>query len=157
MIPRKTNRPRRLSATFVRTVNVPGRYGNGYGGHGLSLIVKPASRRGLSKSWARVIRPNGSTTSVGLGRYPLVTLAMARERALANARALAEGPRSPPPRAAVDDLRASLRDGNRDPRRELEGPRQDRAPVAGEPARLRHGAPRGRPPAWWSRSAATRP
>ena len=91
MIPRKTNRPRRLSATFVRTVNVPGRYGDGYGGNGLSLMVKPASSGGLSQAWAQTIRPNGRTTSVGLGRYPVVTLAMARERALANTRALAEG------------------------------------------------------------------
>ena len=91
MIPREMKRPRRLSATFVRTVNVPGRYGDGYGGNGLSLMVKPASRGGLCKSWAQVIRPAGRATSVGLGRYPLVTLAMARERALANARALAEG------------------------------------------------------------------
>ena len=84
-------RPRRLSATFVRTVNMPGRYGDGYGGHGLSLLVKPATHGGLSKSWAQAIRPNGRTTSVGLGSYPVVTLAAAREKALRNARAIAEG------------------------------------------------------------------
>ena len=43
-------RPRRLSATFVRNVSLPGRYGDGYGGHGLSLLVKPAAHGGLSKS-----------------------------------------------------------------------------------------------------------
>ena len=32
-------RPTRLSASFVRTVKQPGRYGDGYGGHGLSLLV----------------------------------------------------------------------------------------------------------------------
>ena len=84
-------RPRRLSATFVRSVNTPGRYGDGHGGHGLSLMVKPASHGGLSKSWAQAIRPNGRTTSVGLGAYPVVTLAAAREKALDNARAVAEG------------------------------------------------------------------
>ena len=87
--PSQTNRPTRLSATFVRTVNVPGR--DGYGGNGLSLMVKRASSGRLSKAWAQTIRPNDRTTSVGLGRYPVVTLAMARERALANARALARG------------------------------------------------------------------
>ena len=51
-------RPPRLSATFVRTVNTPGRYGDGYGGHGLSLLVKPAAHGRLSKSWAQAIRPN---------------------------------------------------------------------------------------------------
>ena len=87
-------RPRRLSATFVRTINLPGRYGDGYGGHGLSLLVKPAAHGGLSKSWAQAIRPNGRTTSIGLGAYPDVTLAAAREKALDNARAVA-GSRDP--------------------------------------------------------------
>ena len=86
-----TKRPRRLSATFVRTVSMPGRYGDGHGGHGLSLLVKRAACGGLAKSWAQAIRPNGRTTSVGLGGYPIVTLAMARERALENARTVAEG------------------------------------------------------------------
>ena len=84
-------RPRRLSATFVRTINLPGRYGDGYGGHGLSLLVKPAAHGGVSKSWAQAIRPNGRTTSIGLGAYPVVTLAAAREKALDNARAVAGG------------------------------------------------------------------
>ena len=81
----------RLCATFVRTVNVPGRYGDGYGGHGLSLLVTPRKSGGLSKTWAQAISPNGTKTSLGLGSYPVVTLAMAREKALANARAIAEG------------------------------------------------------------------
>ena len=84
-------RPRRLSATFVRTVSMPGRYGDGHGGQGLSLLVKRAACGGLAKSWAQAIRPNGRTTSVGLGGYPVVTLAMARAKALDNARAVAEG------------------------------------------------------------------
>ena len=85
------NRPRMLSATFVRNVNLPGRYGDGRGGLGLSLLVKPASRGGFSKSWSQSVRLGGKPTSIGLGRYPVVTLAMARERALDNARAIAEG------------------------------------------------------------------
>ena len=51
-----TTRPKMLSATFVRTVNVPGRYGDGRGGLGLSLLVKPASRGGFSKSWSQAVR-----------------------------------------------------------------------------------------------------
>ena len=85
------NRPRMLSATFVRNVSRPGRYGDGRGGLGLSLLVKPASRGGLSKSWCQSVRLDGRPTSVGLGRYPVVTLAMARERALDNARAITQG------------------------------------------------------------------
>ena len=91
MIPPGKTHSVRLCATFVRTVNVPGRYGDGYGGHGLSLLVTPRKSGGFSKTWAQAISPNGTQTSLGLGSYPVVTLAMAREKALANARALAEG------------------------------------------------------------------
>ena len=80
-----------LFPTFVKTVNVPGRYGDGCGGLGLSLLVKPTSRGGFSKSWTQSVRIDGKPTSLGLGRYPVVTLAMARARALRNARAIAEG------------------------------------------------------------------
>ena len=91
MIPPGKRHSVRLCATFVKTVNVPGRYGDGYGGHGLSLLVTPRKSGGLSKTWAQAISPNGTKASLGLGSYPVVTLAMARDRTLANARAIAEG------------------------------------------------------------------
>ena len=91
MIPPGKTHSVRLCATFVRTVNVPGRYGDGYGGLGLSLVVTPRKSGGLSKTWAQAVSPNGRKTSLGLGSYPVITLAMAREKALANARAIAEG------------------------------------------------------------------
>ena len=91
MIPPGKRHSVRLCATFVRTVNVPSRYEDGYGGHGLSLLVTPRKSGGFSKTWAQAISPNGTKTSLGLGSYPVVTLAMARDRALANARAIAEG------------------------------------------------------------------
>ena len=91
-------RPKRLSATFVNTVNVPGRYGDGRGGHGLSLLVKQASTGGFSKSWAQRIRLDGKATNVGLGAYPVITLARARQKALSNARIVSEG-RDPRDRA----------------------------------------------------------
>ena len=84
-------RPTMLSATFVKTVNVPGRYGDGRGGLGLTLLVKPAARSGLCKSWGQSVRIGGRRTTLGLGRYPVITLAMARKRALDNARAIALG------------------------------------------------------------------
>ena len=84
-------RPKMLSATFVRTVNVPGRYGDGRGGFGLSLLVRRASRGGFAKCWTQSVRIAGKPTSIGLGRYPVVTLAMARERALENARSIVQG------------------------------------------------------------------
>ena len=84
-------RPAYLSATFVKSVNVPGRYGDGRGGLGLTLLVKPSPRPGCRKTWAQSIRINGRKTTLGLGTYPVITLAMARERALENARAVAQG------------------------------------------------------------------
>ncbi len=84
-------RPRRLSASFVRTVKHPGRYGDGYGGYGLSLFVKELGTGRLSKTWSQRIQINGRVTNLGLGVYPVVTLAEAREQALENKRAIAQG------------------------------------------------------------------
>ena len=80
-----------LSATFVKNVKAPGRYGDGRGGLGLGLLVRPATRGGFNKSWTQSVRIDGRPTSLGLGRYPVVTLGMARERALENAREIARG------------------------------------------------------------------
>ena len=85
------NRPLMLSASFVSNVNLPGRYGDGCGGLGLGLLVRPALRGGLNKSWTQSVRIDGRPTSLSLGRYPVVTLAMARERAFDNARSIAQG------------------------------------------------------------------
>ena len=81
----------RLTASHVRSVTRPGRYGDGYGGHGLSLLVKPTASGRLSKTWSQRLRVGGRETMVGLGPYPLVTLASARARALDNARAVRAG------------------------------------------------------------------
>ena len=120
MIPPGKNHSVRLCATFVRTVNVPGRYGDGYGGHGLSLLVTPRKSGGFSKTWAQAISPNGAKTSLGLGSYPVVTLAMAREKALANARTIAEGRDPRRTHAQGAHLREGQRDRGRDPRQALE-------------------------------------
>ena len=84
-------RPNMLSATFVKTVNAPGRYGDGRGGLGLSLLVRIAAQGHVTKCWTQSVRIGGRPTSVGLGRYPVVTLALARRKALENAQAIAEG------------------------------------------------------------------
>ena len=75
-------RPKRLSAAFVRTVNRTDRYGEGHGGYGLSLLVKERKGGGLAKSWSQRLRINGKPSNLGLGRYPIVTLAEARAKAL---------------------------------------------------------------------------
>ena len=85
-------RPRTLSATFVRQVSTPGFYGDGRGGHGLSLLVKRMASTGrLSKSWCQRIRLGGKPRNVGIGPFPLVSLAEAREIAIDNARLARSG------------------------------------------------------------------
>ena len=93
-------RPKTLTAAFVRTINRPGRYGDGRGSHGLSLLVKPTANGRWSKTWAQRLRIGGRTASLGLGGYPAVSLALARQRALANRQAVEEG-RDPRRRHAV--------------------------------------------------------
>ncbi len=91
-------RPARLSASFVRAISIPGRYGDGRGGFGLSLLVKNSTSvpGRQSKTWSQRVRIEGRPINIGLGSYPLVTLAEAREMALENARAVRQGrdPRS---------------------------------------------------------------
>ena len=87
----ETRTSKRLSATFVKTVTRPGRYGDGRGSHGLSLLVKPMMHGGYSRTWSQRLRINGKPTSIGLGSYPIVTLAEARDAALENRRAVARG------------------------------------------------------------------
>ena len=115
-------RPKQLSAAFVKTVKRPGRYGDGRGGHGLSLLVKPTTTGRLSKTWAQRLRINGKAVNIGLGSYPVTTLAEARKKALANRRTVVHGgdPRGdgiPTFARAVDKViaihRASWRPGSK--------------------------------------------
>ena len=74
----------RLSAAFVRRVQEPGRY---FDGHGLMLRVMPTG----SKQWVQRIAVNGKRVELGLGGFPLVALAKAREQAFANRRTARTG------------------------------------------------------------------
>ena len=85
------NRPKVLNARFVETVSRPGRYGDGRGGYGLFLNVKPTVNGRLSKSWVQRIRVSNRITHIGLGPYPIVTLAEARGIARDNRRGIAQG------------------------------------------------------------------
>ena len=84
-------RPRRLSAAFVQSVAEPGRYGDGRGGFGLSLLVKPTKTGRVSRTWAQRLRIEAVPRDFGLGSFPKVTLSEARKRALANARIAEDG------------------------------------------------------------------
>lgn len=71
----KTKKP--LTAAFVRSVKEAGKYGDG---NGLMLVVKETG----AKQWVQRITIRGKRTDLGLGSAELVSLAEAREVALAN-------------------------------------------------------------------------
>ena len=85
-------RPTTLSAAFVKTVREPGRYGDGRGGYGLSLLVKPMTSSGrISKTFAQRLRIDGQIVNIGIGSFPVLSLAEARAAAFENRRTLAKG------------------------------------------------------------------
>ena len=73
-----------LSATRVKSLEEPGRYADG---GGLHLFI---SRTG-GKSWVQRIMVGGRRRDIGLGGFPSVSLARAREKAAANRTAVADG------------------------------------------------------------------
>ncbi|MGJ3264307.1 MAG: tyrosine-type recombinase/integrase [Salinarimonas sp.] len=74
----------KLTVRQVETMRKPGRYGDG---GGLWLQVSPSG----TKSWALRYSREGKARQMGLGAYPLVTLAMARERAIDERRKILAG------------------------------------------------------------------
>ena len=90
----------KLTALQVKTLKTPGRHGDG---GGLYLIVRPSG----AKSWLQRIAVNGRRRDLGLGRYPVVSLAKAREHAAENLAVVADGrdPQLERPRAALPTFR----------------------------------------------------
>ena len=85
-------RSKRLTAAFVRTIETPGRFGDGgYGSHGLSLLVKKRKHGGVARSWSQRLWIDGKAVNIGLGSALVVTLSRARQKALANRRSLEQG------------------------------------------------------------------
>ena len=75
----KTPKKGRLTAAFVRTVNRPGVYGDQ---HGLRLrVYESRKRKSISKHWIWRGTVNGVRRDVGLGAFPYVSLAEARQKA----------------------------------------------------------------------------
>ena len=74
----------KLSARMVKALARPGRYGDG---GTLYLVVAPTG----SKSWVQRLTIGGRRRDLGLGGYPLVTLAEAREQAFDNRRQARRG------------------------------------------------------------------
>ena len=73
-----------LSATRAKALKDPGRYSDG---GGLHLYISKAGR----KSWVQRITIDGRRRDIGLGAFPTVSLAQAREKAADNRAAVAEG------------------------------------------------------------------
>ena len=73
-----------LSATRARALNTPGRHSDG---SGLHLFITKSGR----KSWVQRITIDGKRRDIGLGGYPSVSLAQARDKAADNRSAIAEG------------------------------------------------------------------
>ena len=85
----------KLSPTFIAKQHEKGYFIDRYG-HNLTLRVQQ-TKHGLSKTWTQRLTIDKRVTTVGLGRYPAVTLAEARRRAKDNWQAVEEG-RDPRPR-----------------------------------------------------------
>ena len=68
------DRPETLDELFVEAVETPGRYGDGRGGYGLSLLVKLSVKGGVTKSFAQRVRIDNVPHNLGLGPYPAVSL-----------------------------------------------------------------------------------
>ncbi len=73
-----------LSATRVKALKAPGRYSDG---GALHLYISKAGR----KSWVLRITVDGRRRDIGLGGFPSVSLARAREKAAEHRAAIAEG------------------------------------------------------------------
>ena len=103
----------RLTVAKVRSAKAVGRYADG---HGLYLRIAPGGSRG----WIQRVTINGKRCDLGLGGFPVVTLAEARDQALDNLRTIRRGgdPRAERKRStaptfaqAADKALAALRPG----------------------------------------------
>ena len=74
----------KLNALSAKTISKPGRHGDG---DGLYLNVSPPG----SKSWVQRIVVHGRCRDIGLGAYPVVSLADARDIARDNRSAISQG------------------------------------------------------------------
>lgn len=80
-------KPPRLTAAFIKSIDRRGRWGDGRGSNGLSIIAYPVKGAGgLNLSWSQRILVEGKPATFGLGRWPNITLATARKRAFENVR-----------------------------------------------------------------------
>ena len=92
-----------LSAAMVRTVKAPGQYADLNG-------LNPRVADSGAKHWIQRVTIAGKRRNIGLGGYPAVSLAEAREVAAANLRVIREGrdPIAEKRQAAAEQRRRTL-------------------------------------------------
>ena len=73
-----------LSKTFLDKIDTPGRYSDGRGRFGLSVLVRVRKDGKVGKYFSQRLRINGKWAYIGLGSYPRVSLSKARAAALEN-------------------------------------------------------------------------
>ena len=113
MADEKKPRPSRLTHRFIKRAE-PGRYGDGRGGNGLSVLITQRPSGRVTRTWSQRIRIKGQITNVGLGVFPAVSLAMARAKAADHVRRVAQGedirtqtPAAPTLDAVIDQMIAA--------------------------------------------------
>ena len=95
---------RRLTTRQVERERTPGRYGDGHGGNGLSLLIVDRGGR-VVRYWQQRLRIRGRSRMIGLGNAGTITLKEARAIAQENADTAAAG----------DDPRQKTRGGGGTP------------------------------------------
>ena len=83
----------KLTHKFVKNLREEGRHGDGRGGFGLSILVRKTANGKWSKTWSQRLHIGKAREEYtpGLGSFPLVSLADAREKAFENARLVKQG------------------------------------------------------------------
>ena len=92
------NYEKRLTDLFIRRTKQVGRHSDGPDGYGLGLRVREGRSGHLTKMFTQRCTIYGESCELTIGKYPVVTLEMAKDIARDNARkiALGEDPRDPP-------------------------------------------------------------
>ena len=73
----------RLTTKFIKSIDRPGRWGDGLGSNGLSIIAYTVTG-GINKAWSQRIVVDGKERTFGLGKWPQITLGTARKLAFKN-------------------------------------------------------------------------
>ena len=81
----------RLTAVWVKNIRKPGYYIDDRLGLGLALRVREGANGRINKAWVQRCTLNGERIHLGLGKYPIVSLADARAKALEKAKMVADG------------------------------------------------------------------